>query len=66
MLITDRVFDNTHMLGTPPIEYWPVLDKQNIKTKHKPHLFLNRQRCCKIYIILNSCHPVFPISSFGF
>jgi hypothetical protein len=38
--------------------------KQNAQTKHKPHLFINTQRCCQNYIICTCWHPGFPILFF--
>jgi len=50
VFITECVFDNIHIVGTPSIEYWHVLDKQDVK-QNMSHLFLNTQHCCQNYII---------------
>jgi hypothetical protein len=42
-----------------------INDKQNVQTKHKPHLFRNTHRCCKNDINPICCHPFFQISSFA-
>jgi len=34
-------FNNTDLVGPSSIDLRNVSDKQNIQTKHKPHLFLN-------------------------
>jgi hypothetical protein len=34
-------------------------EKQNVKRKHKPHLFLNTQRCSQNYTIRTCWHPFF-------
>ena len=62
LFITECEFDNTQMVGT--LFYGSVSDKQTIQRNHKPHIFLNTQRCCQNYIIRTCCQPVFPISSF--
>ena len=50
--------------GLSSIEWQNVSDKQSIQRNHKPHLFLNKQRCWNNYIILTYCPQVFPNSSF--
>ena len=48
MFITECVFDNTHIVGTSSIEYWHVLDKQDVKQNISHICFLIRSVAVKI------------------
>lgn len=64
VFITGCEFDNTESEITA-VEWLCVSDKQNVQKNHKPHQFLNIQRCCQNCIIGNCCQPVFQFQVSG-